>query len=98
MKTRIMAVLVVLTVMFAAVPAFAGHPFGVYRRGWAVPVVPLPPPVVRRRYVPPVYVPPPIVRPYWAPRPGYWVPGGYYYDSGVEIGVQRGGFGLHIDF
>ena len=103
MKTKILAVITVLAVMCTAVPAFAGHPYGrrvAPRHYWAAPVRVLPPgPVVHRHYHPPLYVPPPVVRHYLPPTPGYWVPGRYYYDDpGLEIGVYRGGFGLHIDF
>ncbi len=105
--TRILAVMTILAVVCTAVPAFAGRPPAPPRMGhghyWggSVHVVPPPPVVYRHRHYPPVYVPPPVVRHYLPPRGGYYVvPGRYYYgrDRGVDIGVYRGGFGLHIGF
>lgn len=103
MKTRVLAVMTILAVMFTAVPAFAGHPHGarrgVYRNYWSVPFDMPPPPPMHRHHYPPMYGPPRVVPHYLPPRPGYWAPGRYYYnDPGLEIGVYRGGFGLHIDF
>lgn len=102
MKFRMLALLTILAVMFTAVPAFAGHPHHpprhkMPRHGWTVPRH-LPPPPVRRYYRPPVYVGPRVLPGYVVPSPGYWVPGRYYYEPGLEIGIARGGIGLHIGF
>ena len=36
---------------------------------------------MHRYYRPPVYVAPRYLPVYYVPRPGYWVPGRYYYDE-----------------
>jgi hypothetical protein len=103
MKSRILTLVTILALVFTAAPAFAGHPFVprhiVHRHVWTVPydVAPMP---VRRYYRPPVYVAPRLLPGQLVPIPGYWVPGRYYYygEPGVEIGVARGGLGLHVSF
>jgi hypothetical protein len=105
MKCRMLALMTILVVTFTAVPAFAGHPYDArhktYRHVWGAPIhmPPPPPPVVHRYYRPPVYVGPRLLPGQFVPSPGYWGPGRYYYDQpGLDFGVARGGFGLHIEF
>jgi len=112
MKTRVLAGMVVVAVLFAAVPAFAGHPRrAIHKHGWGGPVVTVPPVVrhyhppvyrppvyVAPRYRPPVYVAPRVVPRYLPPRHVYGAPGYYYDDTHIDIGLYRGGLGLHIGF
>lgn len=102
MKTRVLAGMVMVAILFAAVPAFAGHPRrSVHKHVWGGPVVTVPP--VVRHYHPPVYRPPVYVAPrvvprYLPPRHVYAAPGYYYDGTRVDIGLYRGGLGLHIGF
>jgi len=107
MKLRILALMAIVAVTFTAVPAVAGHPHAprhkMYRHGWAAPFHMPPPPPMRHYYRPPMYPMYAAPRLYPGPRvpgAGYWIPGRYYYydEPGLEIGVARGGLGLHIEF
>ena len=99
MKWRILALMTILAVTFTAAPALAGHRYiprhEVHRHVWTVPFGAPPP---RRYYRPPVYGPPRYHSDYYVPSPSYWVPGRYYYEPSWEVGVERSGFGLHIEF
>jgi hypothetical protein len=98
MKSRILALMMILAVTFTAAPAFAGHRYiprhEVHRHVWTVPFAAPP----RRYYRPPVYVPPLYHPDYYVPSPSYWVPGRDYYEPSWDVGVGRSGFGLHIEF
>lgn len=105
MKWRILALMAILAVTLTAAPAFARQRYvvrrAVPRTVWRAPYVVSP----RVFYRSPVYVAPRVVPDYYWRQPAYvrppvyWVPGGYGYDEpSLDIGVVRGGFGLHIDF